>query len=68
MHQSLKIILFYNNFTCFVRSFCPSSRALCLLANKQQYLFDICLLQYVLSWNPDDGQKNRPKRVELFQK
>ena len=33
----------------------------CLLVGilAQQYLFDICLLLYVQSWTPDDGQKDR---------
>ena len=38
----------------------------CLLANSRQYLFDICLLQYVQSLTPDDGRKNRPKHVECY--
>jgi len=38
-----------------------------LLARRQHYLFDICQFLYIQSWNPDDGQKNRPKQVELFQ-
>jgi len=35
-----------------------------LLARKQQYLFDKCLLLYVQSWTPDDGWKDRLKHVE----
>ena len=35
-----------------------------LLASRQQYLFDKCLLLYVQSWTADDGQKDRPKHVE----
>jgi len=35
-----------------------------LVASRQQYLFDKCLLLYVQSQTPDDGQKNRPKHVE----
>jgi hypothetical protein len=31
-------------------------------------LFDMCLLLYVQSWAPGDGQKDRPKHVELFYK
>jgi len=38
--------------------------AVCLLASRQQYLFDKCLLLYVQSWTPDDGRKDRPKPVE----
>jgi len=37
-----------------------------LLASRQQYLFDICLLQYVQSLTPDDGRKDRPKHVECY--
>ena len=40
--------------------------AVCLLASRQQYLFDICLLQYVQSLTPDDGRKDRPKHVECY--
>ena len=32
------------------------------------YLFDKCLLLYVLSWTPDDGWENRPKHVECHSK
>ena len=50
---------------------CQTDTAVCLLAgtlaSRQQYLFDICLLLYVQSWTPDDGWKDRSKRVELFQ-
>jgi len=37
------------------------------LANGQQYLFDICLLQYVQYWTADDGHKDRSKLVVLLQ-
>jgi len=37
-----------------------------LLASRQQYLFDICLLQYVQSLTPNDGRKDRPKHVEGY--
>ena len=52
--------------TCFGRSFRPSSgvqdctysnptdTAICLLASRQQYLFDKCLLFYIQSRTPDD--------------
>ena len=33
---------------------------------RQQYLFDICLLQYVQSLTPDDGREDRPKHVECY--
>jgi len=38
------------------------------LASRQQYLFDKCQLLYVQSWTPDDGRKDRPKRVECNSK
>ena len=36
-------------------------------ANRQQYLFDKCLMLYVQSWTRDDGQEDRPKLVVSFQ-
>ena len=36
------------------------------LARRQQYLFDICLLQYIQSITPDDGRKDLPTPVECF--
>jgi len=45
---------------------CQTDTAHCLLVSRQQYLFDICLLQYVQSLTPDDGRKDRPKRVECY--
>jgi len=66
--------------TCFGRSFRPSpgvqhctysnqtDTAVCLLASRQQYLFDKCLLLYVQSWTADDGRKDRPKHVECHSK
>jgi len=36
-------------------------------SKQEQYLFDIRLLLYVQSRTPDDGRKDRPKHVELFQ-
>jgi len=39
-----------------------------LLASRQQYLFDKCLLLYVQSCTPDDGRKDRPKHVECHSK
>jgi len=44
------------------------SYILFLLASIQQYLFDICLLQYVQSWTSDDGRKDRSKHVERYSK
>ena len=31
-------------------------------------MFDIYVLLYVQSWNPDDGRKDRPKHVECYSK
>ena len=42
--------------------------AVCLLASRQQYLFDKCLLLYAQSWTADDGPKDRPKRVDGYSK
>jgi len=81
MHQCLKFILEWHS-TCFGRSFRPSSgvqdctysnrqlskRYCWLLASRQQYLFDKCLLLYVQSWTPDDGRNDRPKHVECHSK
>ena len=59
MHQCIKFIYFRKTLYMFrtaVPSIISSSRlyiqqqtdtAVCLLANRQQYLFGICLLQYV---------------------
>ena len=38
------------------------------VANSQQNLFDIYLMLYVQSSTPDDGRKDRPKRVECYYK
>jgi len=35
---------------------------------RQQYLFDKCLLLYVLSWTPDGGRNDRPKHAECHSK
>ena len=40
---------------------------LLLLASGYPLVFDVCLLLYVQSWTPDDGRKDRPKHIELFQ-
>jgi hypothetical protein len=45
---------------------CQKDNAFCLLANRQQYLFDIYLLLYVQCGTPDDGRKDRPKHVEFY--
>ena len=47
---------------------CQTDTAVCLLASRQQYLFDICMLLYVQSWTPDNGRKDRPKHVECHSK
>ena len=31
-----------------------------------EFQYDIYLMLYVQSWTPDDGQKDRPKHVELY--
>jgi len=54
MHQCINFILFLS--------------AVCLLASRQQYLSDNCLLLYVQSCTPDDGRKDRPKHVECHSK
>ena len=36
------------------------------VACSRQYLFDICLLQYVQYLTPDYGRKDRPKHVECY--
>jgi len=41
---------------------------LALLASRRHYLFDKCLLLYVQSWTPDDGQKDCPKHVGCHSK
>ena len=50
-----------NRYCCLLASGYP-------LASRQQYLFDKCLLLYVQSCIPDDGRKDRPKRVECLSK
>jgi len=42
--------------------------ATCLLASRLQYLFDIYLLLYVQSRNPDDRRKDRRKHVQCYSK
>jgi len=81
MNQFIKFILEWH-YTCFDRSFRPSSgiqdctnsnrhlpnRYCCLLASKQTAVFDICLLLYVQSWTSDDGRKDRLKHVDYHSK
>ena len=45
---------------------CQTDTADCLLASGQQYLFDICLLQYAQSLTPDLGRKDRLKHVRCY--
>ena len=55
--------------TCYARSVLDLvTAAVCLLASRQQYLFDKCLLLYAQSWTADDGPKDRPKRVDGYSK
>jgi len=84
MHQCIKFILFLDDtlhvsdgLSVHHQEFktvhtatgiCQSDTAVCLLASRQQYLIDKCLLLYVLSWTPDDGRKGRPKHVECHPK
>jgi len=84
MHQFLKFILFWNNtlhvwdgLSIHHQEFktvhtatgiCQTGTATCLLASRQQYLFDIYLLLYVRSWTPDDGQTDHPKYVQCYSK
>ena len=42
------------------------SNRYCLLASRQQYLFEKCLLRCVRSWTPVDGRKDRQKHVECY--
>ena len=60
-HQELKTVH-------IATDICQTDTADCLLASSQQYLFDICLLQYVQSLVPDDGWKDRLKHVECYSK
>jgi len=84
MHQCIKFILFWNDTlhvsgglyvhhqefktvhtaTCI----CQTGTAVCLLADREQYLFEKSLLLYIQSWTPDDGRKDRPKPVECHSK
>ena len=84
MHQCLKLILFWNGTLHVsdglsvhhkdlktvntATGVCQTDTADCLPASSQQYLFDIYLLLYVGSSNPDDGWKDRPKHVECHSK
>ena len=84
MHQCVKFILFWNDTLRVsdglsvhyhefktvhtATGFCQTDTAVCLLASRQQYLFDRSLLLYVQSWTPEDGRKVRPKHVEFHSK
>jgi len=84
MHKCIKLVLFWNDtlhvsdrlsvhhhqFKTVRRAtgICQRDTAVCLLASRQQYLFDICLLLYVQAWTPDDGRKDVPKHVVCHSK
>jgi len=83
MHQCIKFILFWNDslrvsdVLSVHRQFkavhtetgiCRTDTNVCLLASRQQYLFDKCLLLYVQSFTPDDGWKDHLKHVECHSK
>jgi len=68
----MTLYMFRMVFTSIIRSsrlyIQLSNRYCCLLASKQTAVSDKCLLLYVQSWTPDDGQKDRPKHVECHSK
>ena len=80
MNQCIKFILFQNDTLHVLDGFSvhhqefkttysnQTDNAVCLLANRQQYLFDIRLLLYVQSRTPDDGRKDCPKHIEFHSK
>jgi len=77
MHQCIQFILFWNGTVHVSEGLCirhqefetvQTDTAVCLLASRQQYLFDKCLLLYVQSQNPDDGRKDHPRHVECHSK
>ena len=84
MHQCIKFILFWNDTLHIsdglsvhhqecktvhtATNISQTDTANCLLASRQQYLFDIRQLLYVQSCTPDYGQKERPKHVECHSK
>jgi len=84
MHRCIKFILFWNytlrvsdGLSVHHQEFktvhsatgiCQTDIAVCLLASRQQYLFDKCLLLYVQSLTPNDGRKDRPKHAECHSK
>ena len=72
MQQCIKFVLFwsdtldvsdglYDHRQEFKTSHTATKRYCCLLASRQQYLFDICLLLYVQSCSRDDGRKELSK-------
>ena len=68
-HQELKTVHtatghMSNRYCCLLASGYEKE----LMASRQQYLFDICLLLYVQSCAPEDGRKDRPKHVECLYK
>jgi len=67
----MTLYMFRTVFPSIIRSsrlYIQQQAFVCLLASRQQYLCDKCLLLYVQSWNPDDGRKDHPKHVECHSK
>ena len=58
-HQVLQVV---NTAT----GICQTDTVVRFQASSRQYLFDICLLQYVQFLTPDDGRKDRSKHVECY--
>ena len=77
MHQCIKFILFWNDTPQHVSDGLSvhhqefktvqtkQINAVCLLAGRQQYLFDKCLLLYVQPRTPNYVRKDRPKHVRV---
>jgi len=84
MHQCIKFILFWNDTLHVsdglpvhhqefhavhtATGICQTDTAVYLLASRQQYLLDKCLLLYVQNGTADDGREDRPKHVECHSK
>jgi hypothetical protein len=72
----MTLCIFQTVFPSIIRSWrlhtatgiCQTGTAVCLLASRLHYLFDIYLLLYVQSWTPDDGWKDHLKHVECYSK
>ena len=65
-HQECKQL--YLQHLVFATPFLFPAAIASLLASSQYNLYDIYLLLCVHCWTPDDGQRNRPKHVELYSK